>query len=286
MHKLIKILIIIFILIPFNMTVGNPGGGTDAAKEEAALLARKKLKQLIQSMRDGNFAHSGGAEAINLLNNKVILKNPAIKEGNSLEIGCGTGAASDFMLREGYNNIWAIDINEEVIQEAKSNYPNVNFKVADVTKLTKTFEDDFFSFMFSFNVTHAVKDKVAMLQRLKAISDEGAILAISDYYLKDETNSETFKNLSGRQMFPIKLNNFKMMMKILGWQIIGETDITDKYKFWYNEMITKIQSKADILKINDYTEEEINLAIEKFQNLIDMIESDKLGGIILIAKKI
>lgn len=285
MHKLIKILIIFSLAIPFNIATGAPGEG-DKAREESTLLAKKKLKKLIQSIRDGNFAHSGGIEAVNLLNNKVLLKNPSIKEGNSLEIGCRTGAASDFMLREGYHNIWAIDINEETIKEARSNYPNVNLEVADVTKLTKTFEDDFFSFMFSFNVAHAVKDKAAMLQRLKAISKEGAILAIFDYYLKDETNSEIFKNLSGKQMFPIKLNNLKMMMKILGWEIIEETDVTDKYKFWYNAMIDKIRVKADMLRISNYTEEEISLAIRKFQYLLDMIESNKLGGIILIAKKI
>lgn len=284
MHKLLNALIIISLVMPINIAAG--AGGVDIAKEEAALLDREKLKQLIQSMRDGNYTHTGGAEAINLLSNKALLKNPSIKEGNSLEIGCGTGAASDFMSKKGYHNIWAIDINKKLIEEAKSSYPNVNFKVADVTKLTKTFEDEFFSFMFSFNVAHAVKDKVAMLQRLKAISKEGAILAIFDYYQKDETTQELFKNLSGKQMFPIKLSNFKIMMKILGWEIIEETDITRKYKFWYNAMIDKIEAKADMLKANEYNEKETSLSIEKTQYVLDSIESDKLGGIILIAKKI
>lgn len=284
MRKLVQILITICFVMQFNPSVN--AGGVDIEKEEAALLHREKIKQLIQSMRDGNYTNTGGAEAVNLLSNKAILKNPSIKDGNSLEIGCGTGAAADFMSKGGYHNIWAVDINEKLIEEAKSIYPNVNFKVADVTKLTKKFDDEFFSFIFSFNVAHAVKDKVAMLQRLKAISKEGAILAIFDYYQKDEKPIELFKNLSGKQMFPIELNNLKMMMKILGWEIIEETDITDKYKFWYSTLIDKIKHSADMLKASDYTEEEISLSIEKIQYLLDSIESDKLGGIILIAKKI
>ena len=112
------------------------------------------------------------------------------------------------MQKEGYNKIWAIDINEKMIKEAAIQYPSINFQVADVTELTKIFEDDFFEFIYSFNVTHAIKDKVSMLQRLKAISKKGTILAIFDYYLKDENSTDVIKNLSGNDMFPIKLSNF------------------------------------------------------------------------------
>ncbi len=265
---------------------GGHGGGADEAKEEAALLVKGRVKKLIQTLREGNFAHSGGAEAINLFNSKIILKVPNIKEGSSLEIGCGTGAAAYFMQKEGYSNIWAIDINEKLIEEAKHNYPSVKFKVADVTKLTKIFEDEFFSFIYSFNVVHALKDKVSMLQRLKAISKEGAILAIFDYYLKDKSSSDTIKSLSGSNMFPIKLDKFKMMMKILGWEIIEENDVTEKYKFWYNAMLTKIEAKIDMLKAGGYTDEEINLVVERYKHLLEAMESGTLGGIILIAKKI
>lgn len=284
---MVRVLKTICILFLFCSTYSFAAGGSeDKAAEEAAILVKSRVKKLIQTLREGDFAHSGGAEAINLLNSKVILKVPNIKEGSSLEIGCGSGYAAYFMQKEGYSNIWAIDINEKLIEEAKHNYPSVNFKVADVTKLTKIFEDEFFSFIYSFNVVHALKDKVSMLQRLKAISKEGAILAIFDYYLKDESSSDTIKSLSGSNMFPIKLNKFKMMMKILGWEIIEENDVTEKYKFWYNAMLTKIEAKIDMLKAGGYTDEEINLVVERYKHLLEAIESGTLGGIILIAKKI
>ncbi len=89
MHKLIQILITICFVMQFNHNVN--AGGVDIAKEETALLDREKIKQLIQSMREGNYTNTGGAEAVNLLSNKALLKNPSIKDGNSLEIGCGTG---------------------------------------------------------------------------------------------------------------------------------------------------------------------------------------------------
>jgi ubiquinone/menaquinone biosynthesis C-methylase UbiE len=190
------------------------------------------------------------------------------------------------MQKKGYKNIWAIDINKGRIEKAKSKYPSINFKVADVTKLTSTFEDEFFSLMLSFNVSHAVEDKVSMLQRLKAISKEGAILAIFDYYLKDETSLDDIKSLSGKKMYPIKLSHFKMMMKIVGWEIIEESEVTDKYKFWYNAMLEKIAARADMIKGLGYTDDEIKIVIEKFQHLLEAIDTGKLGGIILIAKKV
>jgi ubiquinone/menaquinone biosynthesis C-methylase UbiE len=273
-------------ITPFCVSAGGHGGGEDKAKESVSLLAKERAKEIIQILREGNFSHSGGVEAINILNSKVITLAPYIQEVNSLEIGCGTGAASYFMQKEGYNNLWAIDINEKAIEEAKIQYPSVNFQVADVTKLTKIFEDDFFEFIYSFNVTHAMKDKVPMLQRLKAISKRGTTLAIFDYYLKDEHSTDAIKNLSGNDMFPIKLSKFKMMMKILGWEIIEEVEVTDKYKFWHKAMLAKIEARIDMLKGKNYTDDEIKLVVERFQHLLDAIESERLGGIILIAKKI
>jgi len=274
-------------ITPFCVAAGgHGGGGGDKAKEGVPLVTKARVKEIIQILREENFPHSGGAEAINILNSKLIQLAPDIQEVNSLEIGCGAGAASDFMQKEGYNNLWAIDINEKSIKEAKMNYPSINFQVADVTKLTKIFEEDFFEFIYSFNVAHAVNDKVSMLQRLKAISKKGTILAIFDYYLKDENSKDAIKNLSGKNMFPIKLSNFKMMMRILGWEIIEEEEVTDKYKFWHKEMLEKIKERADMLRAKNYTDDEIKFVVERFQHLLDAIESERLGGIILIAKKI
>ena len=125
-----------------------------------------------------------------------------------------------------------------------------------------------------------------MLQRLKAISKRGATLAIFDYYLKDENSTDAIKNLSGKDMFPIKLSHFKMIMKVLGWEIIEETEVTEKYKLWHKASLAKIETSTDMLKGKNYTDEEIKLVVERFQHLLDAIESERLGGIILIAKKI
>ena len=52
------------------------------------------------------------------------------------------------------------------------------------------------------------------------------------------------------------------MKENLGWDIIEETDVTDKYKFWCNAVINKIKHSADMIKASGYTEEEISLYIE------------------------
>jgi ubiquinone/menaquinone biosynthesis C-methylase UbiE len=289
MNKVIKILIILSIIYSYAIQASGGGSGEseeDIAKAEAALITKQRVKEIILALREGGFSHSGGYEAIRLLNNSIISNAPHIKDGRSLEIGCGNGAAAYIMQKKGYNDVWAIDINKKQIDKAISQYPSINFKVADVTNLTSTFEDEFFSLIFSFNVTHAVEDKVSMLQRLKAISKDGAIFAIIDYYQKDEDSAEEINSLSGKKMYPIKLSNFKKMMKILGWKIIEESDVTDKYKFWHNSMLEKIAARADMLKGMGYTKDEITIVIEKLQHLLDAIDSGKLGGVLLIAKKV
>lgn len=66
---------------------------------------------------------------------------------NILEINCGTGEDAIWFAKQNFN-ITATDISPKMIEVAK-NKTNLNFRVADINSITKTFEDEQFDLLFS-----------------------------------------------------------------------------------------------------------------------------------------
>ncbi|NNT71333.1 methyltransferase domain-containing protein [Flavobacterium sp. IMCC34852] len=66
---------------------------------------------------------------------------------NILEINCGTGEDAIWLAKQNFN-VTATDISPKMIEVAKSK-ANLNFKVADINSITKTFEGSTFDLLFS-----------------------------------------------------------------------------------------------------------------------------------------
>ncbi|MBF6641192.1 methyltransferase domain-containing protein [Flavobacterium sp. J49] len=66
---------------------------------------------------------------------------------NILEINCGTGEDAIWFAKQNFK-ITATDISPQMIEVAK-NKANLNFKVADINSITKTFEGSTFDLLFS-----------------------------------------------------------------------------------------------------------------------------------------
>src|SRR4051794_17565608 len=95
----------------------------------------KKTKDIWNAnLYDGNhsFVSKYGSDLIELL---------APKKGESiLDLGCGTGDLAKKLVDVGVN-ILGVDYSTNMILEAKSKYPSINFMVADATNLE--FDQDF-----------------------------------------------------------------------------------------------------------------------------------------------
>lgn len=274
--------IIILTLLPSNCLAG----GGSSAEEDKAPVIEDKSKLLLSIMKEGNYSHVGGIEAINLLTSRAIKINPNIENGNSLDVGCGFGGTAGFLQDSGFSNMWGIDIDEEAIEHSKHNYPNVNFATADATKLTDMFENEFFSFVYMFNVASEIPDKAAMLQKIKSVCKDGSILAIFDYTLAAPKNKEELLDHTGLAMHPINMDYLNMLLRVIGWEVIETTDITSNYQQWYTQTLEKISSRKDMLKATGYSDAEIQLVHDNFKHMLKLMNDGKINGTILIAKKV
>lgn len=274
--------VIILTLLPSNCFAGGGGG----AEEDTAPVIEDKSKLLLSIMKEGHYSHVGGIEAINLLTSRAIKINPNIENGNSLDVGCGFGGTAGFLQDSGFSNMWGIDIDEKAIEHSKHNYPNVNFATADATKLTDMFENEFFSFVYMFNVASEIPDKAALLQKIKSVCKDGSILAIFDYTLADPKNKEELLDHAGLPIYPINMEHLNLLLRVIGWEVIETTDITSNYQQWYTQTLEKISSRKDMLKATGYSDAEIQLVQDNFNHMLKLMKDGKINGTILIAKKV
>ena len=77
----------------------------------------------------------------------------SLQSAKVLDVGCGLGLV-DRHLAGSINNLFGVDIEEDVVSKAKINNPGVNYSVYDGEELP--FENNIMDFCFAINVMHHV----------------------------------------------------------------------------------------------------------------------------------
>jgi len=93
-----------------------------------------------------------------------------VKNGKTLDLGCGTGRTSFALAKIGYKNITAVDLVPEFIEIAKNQafHKNIIYQTGDATNLI--FKDNYFkNIFFSYNGWSHIPDKNKRLLALKEI---------------------------------------------------------------------------------------------------------------------
>ena len=89
-------------------------------------------------------------------NRKQLEFVESIKKINSkekmLDIGCATGNLTE-LLGEKTRNIIGIDLDKELLKEAKDKHPNLNFENMNMLKINEKFEENSFDRVVSFGNT-------------------------------------------------------------------------------------------------------------------------------------
>jgi ubiquinone/menaquinone biosynthesis C-methylase UbiE len=98
-----------------------------------------------------------------------------VKQGEKvLEIGCGTGLFTQKFFDATKAEITAIDISQDLLDEAKRNLPQVNFKKDDAMKLS--FADESFDVVFGSSVLHHLDFKPALEEIYRVLKKGGRMI--------------------------------------------------------------------------------------------------------------
>ena len=94
-----------------------------------------------------------------------------------LDAGCGSGYGSDLLTRAGAAEVVGVDLEAEVIESARNEYPAATFATADIRELPAELGD--FEVVVCFEVLEHLDDPETALGQLGAVLREGGLLLVS-----------------------------------------------------------------------------------------------------------
>lgn len=98
--------------------------------------------------------------------------------GKVLDVGCGVGVDSDYMQAKGFKVV-GVDISEKMLEIARSNNSNVDFRLEDVRSV-EFGKNEFDGIVASCSLIHISKEEVPKtLKRLSLFLKSGGIIYIS-----------------------------------------------------------------------------------------------------------
>lgn len=153
---------------------------------------------------------AGSDEAyINALNFLALQKDMAV-----LEIGCGFGRTLP-MLYEITKNITAIDISENMIEEAKKKYSNLENIKYHVCEAEKTpLRSNTFSYVICYAVFDALYQHLALLEinRLLEIGGQAIVSGKNDNYHNDDNLAYTAEINAREKGHPNYFTNISLLL--------------------------------------------------------------------------
>ncbi len=240
---------------------------------------------LLAQVREGDFAHAGDREAIDIVLKKVfeLIEDGAKSSIKVLDVGCGLGGTAAYIKDATSFDIDGIDIDPVAIKHAKSKYNKIRFFECDANNADKKFPEDHFEIIYLFNVFYAIPNQKDSLKTLAAVAKPGALLVIFDYSQNKSASDFELKDLSGKSMRPVNLTLIKDWLVDSGWELIEITDLSVKYEIWYKEFLVKLDAeKEKLLKI--FSEEAFSAVYNTFSVLLDSLRSKKISGSVVYAR--
>jgi len=193
-------------------------------------------KQILATLRDGDYAHPGEDEAVALTLDGLV-PDPRHRV---LDVGCGRGGTAEWIRRRGWTQVVGIDRDAEVIGYARQRYPQVQFRDCDVLALPEA-DLGRFDLICLFNSYYAFADQQAALRALRAVSAPGAQLRLFDY--AQPTPGPPPTALGAEIGRPVALDRIAGQLADAGWGDPALTDLSARYIDWYQSLLDKLAAR-------------------------------------------
>jgi SAM-dependent methyltransferase len=235
------------------------------------------LGQTILSLvRDGDYAHAGEEEAIDLSMSGVEKNARRVV----LDAGCGRGGTADYLHKNGWGRVVGIDIEAESIRAAQQNYPRTRFLVCDVCDVAQHV-DERPDIVCMFNAYYCFKDQPKALGALFAIAQPHTRMIIFDHVDRGGYQDDPLMD-AGEPFLPkpLRLSEVRERMTGAGWRAPDILEIHDAYIGWYTSLVGKIERARG--KITDLAGQRGYEHVHGlYQGLLNAALQKKLGAAII-----
>ena len=236
-------------------------------------------KRLLALVRDGDYAHAGEEEAIDL----TMATLTGDRSRRLLDAGCGRGGTAAYLSERGWGRVTGVDNEKDSIAHARAAYPDVDFATVDIDDLSGRFPTPFDA-VTMFNVLYALADHHRALTSLAAVCRPGATLLIFDYV--DPGGFRPQALLEDGQPFlpnPIPIAEVQTRLASAGWRLTHLRDIDADYVRWYQKLVGRIEDKRrqmeDLAGPTGFAE-----VHRLYSGLHDLLTSGRLGGAVITAQ--
>lgn len=243
-------------------------------------------RKLLAKIRQGDFAHAGDREAIDIVMKKMMDAKfiPSQKKLYVLDVGCGLGGTADYIREHHSHDITGIDKDANAIKHATDNYPKCKFFSCSAADSNKQFPSTQFELIYLFNVFYAISEKEEVLKSLAEIAKPETMLVIFDYVNMGRDEKYHLKDLAGKEMYPVLAKPLLDFMARTGWLLLEFVDLSENFISWYKDFLDKlIHQREELLK--EFSDTAYQKVHDTFSALLRDLESKQLGGGVWYAKR-
>jgi SAM-dependent methyltransferase len=237
-------------------------------------------KELLSLIRDGDYAHAGEEEAIDL----ALRPYPRCPTRRVLDAGSGRGGTAHYVQTRGWGTVVGIDRDTASVERARRVYPRVEFHACDVAGATAVL-DGRFNLIYLFNSFYAFADQRRALRVLAQLARESGRLVIFDYVDRGGFDREGVL-ADGAPMIPvpIRLCTIGGMLAEAGWRLVSYEDLSDRYERWYGNLVRRIDGRRSEV-IAQAGPDGFRSLQAQYADLLGAIRGGTLGGGIVRAER-
>lgn len=236
-------------------------------------------KQILATLREGDFAHPGEIEAIELTMSPIIKDKKALL----LDVGCGLGGTAHYVQQKGWGIVTGVDIDKNLIDHAKTNYSDVQFICEDILSSTKLAQKSF-QCIYSFSAFFCFDSQEIALKKLSQLSDSHGRLVLFDYSRPDVTpiQSPFPWSKTASRFNPIYLPELKKQLSATGWTFKESIDLSEHFIRWYTILLDSFEQKREQVK-QKFGQQAWDILYSGFKQLLLDLNTKKIGGIVVYA---
>lgn len=198
-------------------------------------------KQILSLVRDGDYAHAGEEEAIEL----AFAQVEKDAERLILDVGCGRGGTAAYLRTKGWGRVIGLDIEAASIEVARETYPDLDFLVGDAARAEETVTDSP-DLICMFNAFYCFQDQRGALEALARVSRPDTRMIIFDHV--DRGGYRDTPLMDAGEPFlpnPLVLSEVAAQLTSIGWTVPEILEIPDAYRRWYDDLVGRICEARD-----------------------------------------
>lgn len=237
-------------------------------------------KRILSLIRDGDFAHPGETEAVDL----VLDGLPCDRFRRVLDLGCGLGGTAALIAERGYGQVTGVDADPETIDYARRAYPGSSFVCASASDVSRAIDGPVDTIVM-FTAFYCFPDQGKTLRECRTLAHAGSELRLFDYTTPAwDTGTRDFctRYARGGHWRPLVLDELDGLLETNGWRATVRRDLSVEFRHWYRDLLQRIEARRDRI-VQAADERWYAYAHQRYADLLVAIEQGIIGGAVVHA---